>query len=52
MENIFMGHKYSRNIPVGLFLFLSSYLDVIDGMNVLHRVHHNFADLNRREKRW
>lgn len=32
--------------------FFSSYLYIIDGMDVLHCVHHNFAYLNRREKGW
>lgn len=27
----------------------STYLDVIDWVNVLHRVHHHFADLSRKE---
>lgn len=26
-----------------------THLDVVDGMNVLHRVHHHFADLDQRE---
>lgn len=29
----------------------SAYLDVVDWVNVLHRVHHHFADLSRKEPR-
>lgn len=29
----------------------STYLDVVDRVNVLHRVHHHFADLSRKEPR-
>lgn len=39
-------------ILVPPLLFLSSYLYIIDRMDVLHRVHHDFAYLNRREKDW
>lgn len=38
------------NILVPPLLFLSCYLYVIDGMDVLHRVHYDFAYLNEREK--
>lgn len=37
------------NILVPPLLFLSSYLYIIDGMDVLHRVHHDFAYLRERE---
>lgn len=29
----------------------STYLDVVDWVNVLHRVHHHFADLGSKEPR-
>lgn len=39
------------NLLVLPLLFLSRYLYIIDGMDVLHRVHHDFAYLKGEERR-